>query len=352
MRKTIGALVVLFMALGLGVLSASSASAHTPRISASCDGVHLAATAYDPGIANRWSVTIDGVTEVGTFGAAFDQTFPVPQDGATTSWSALIEAADGSFRGSGSGEVGPCGTPPDEGSPPDACPDLPGQQPAGTSCIAPPDVEREDVGARDGCDVRFEGTRYGAGEVTYEMQYADTYVFNSDTSTFDLVTDTTPTITNVVFTPWTAAQQVEHGCVDESAQPPAEHTGSTSTRLDCDDDVQVTTTVTTTTPYVFESATNTWVPGQPINDTSTTEQAVQSRVCDAAGTRQVGYAPTVPTSVAAGVGGDAVAAGSDFVSAPVSHVSASTPNHDRSSALLLLMAGLALIAGAFRFRRS
>lgn len=86
--------------------------AHTPNISASCNGVVLKASAYDGNKANKWSVTIGGATSSGTFGSSFDRTFPVAQAGATTAWSATIQAYDGGYKQSLSGTVGPCGTPP------------------------------------------------------------------------------------------------------------------------------------------------------------------------------------------------------------------------------------------------
>src|SRR6478609_9700296 len=156
--KLIAAPLAALVATGFGVLLAAPASAHTPAISASCSGVHVGATAYDAGQANRWSVTINGVTQTGTFGASFDQTFPVPQDGATTAWSAFVEAADGSYHGAGSGDVGPCGTPPA-----DVCTDLDGAQPEGTACTPPPDVTRSGAGQLADCEVTFAGTTYGAG---------------------------------------------------------------------------------------------------------------------------------------------------------------------------------------------
>src|SRR4051794_41135217 len=107
--KLIAALCVpVLLTMGLGAFVASPASAHTPAVSASCSGVHVGGTGYDAGMANRWSVTINGATQSGTFGASFDQTFPVPQGGATSTWSAFVEAADGTYPGDGSGSVGPC----------------------------------------------------------------------------------------------------------------------------------------------------------------------------------------------------------------------------------------------------
>ena len=103
--KIMAALSVPAMLLGVSVLTVTPAEAHTPNISADCNGVRVAATAYDAGKANRWSVTIGGVTQSGTFGASLDQTFPVPQAGATTTWSAFVEAEDGSYHGQQAGSV-------------------------------------------------------------------------------------------------------------------------------------------------------------------------------------------------------------------------------------------------------
>ena len=118
------------MALAAIFTLAGSASAHTPTISASCEGVHLTATNYEADKDNSWSVTIGGVEQHGTFGSSFNQTFPVPQDGATTQWSATIQAQDGGYKGTDGGSVGPCG----EAPPVDVCPNIDGNQPEGTDC--------------------------------------------------------------------------------------------------------------------------------------------------------------------------------------------------------------------------
>lgn len=354
--KIIAALTVPVLAVGFGALTAAPASAHTPNISATCSGVHIGATAYDANMANRWSVTIDGVTQNGTFGDSLDQTFPVPQDGATTTWSAFVEAADGSYHGGNNGQVGPCGTPP----PTDVCADLPGSQPDGTACTPPPDTKRSDSKEAHGCDVTLAGTPYGAGDLTYDEEFTDTYVFNDQTNTWDLVTDTTPTIADIVFTPWTVQQQVDQGCAELPTQPPAEQSQYSSTELDCDDDVMVTTTVTTTTPYVYDAASNTWVPGHPVKQTSTDEEPVQPGDCpevqaaeshssgsaqaQAASASGTNHSP-VPTVVDAGLAGAAPAPALATASAGSAHDS-------QGPALLLLMAGALLTVGAFRFRRS
>jgi hypothetical protein len=356
--KIIAALAAPVLALGGSVLATSPASAHTPGISADCNGVHVGATAYDSSMQNRWSVTIAGVTRSGTFGSSFDQTFPVPQDGTTVAWSAYVEAEDGSYHGDGSGTVGPCGTPPVV----DVCDDLPGAQPEGTACTPPPDVQRAEEDALAGCDVSLEGRDYGAGDLSWVDEYTDTYVFDDQTGTWVLVTDTTPTVTHVEFTPWTVQEQVDHGCRAKPEQPPAEHTRDSNTRLDCDDDVLVTTTVTTTTPYVYDEGTNAWVPGQPVTHESTKESPVQPGRC-----RHHGVSPThahsspgpqvtpvssttsqVPTVVDAGLTtAPAGTAATAPVAAPVRG-----PDGSRMPALLLLPGVLLLAFGALRLRRS
>lgn len=343
--KHFAAPLAALVTVGSVVLIAAPASAHTPDISASCSGVHVGATAYDADQANRWSVTINGVTQTGTFGASLDQTFPVPQDGATSTWSAFVEAADGSFHGAGSGDVGPCGTPPV-----DVCTDLDGSQPTGTACAPPPDVTRTGAGQLADCDLTFNGTTYGAGALTYDEEYADTYVFNGATNTWDLVTDTEPTIANVVFTPWNVAQQVRHDCLERTNQPEALQSSQQMLEIDCASEVAVTTTISSVTPFVYVASSNTWVPGQPVENTSQEEEPVQPGDCDQAvsasqlaASSQAGSA-AVPTSVAAGAGPAAGVA--------LATVSGSTES-GRESALLLLAAGGALVsAGALRIRRS
>lgn len=351
---------------GTSLLVMSPASAHTPAISADCNGVHVGATAYDAGMANRWSVTIGGVTQTGTFGASLDQTFPVPQNGATTPWSAYVEAADGSYHGERSGTVGPCGTPTD------VCLDLPGSQPVGTACTPPPDVTRADAQALEDCAVALGGTTYGPGRLTYDEQYTDSYVFNGATNAWDLVTDTTPTIANVVFTPWTTQEQVAADCVEMPAQPPATHESHSSSEVDCDSDTVVTTTVTTTTPFVYDDTTNTWVPGEPVTHSSTSASPAPARDCPEAGvspseihvqTASSTSAPDdsstsielVPTTVTAGVAttstAPATTVGAD--TAAVAPVAASQGSPDRTPVLLLVLVGAGLIGTALlRVHRS
>ncbi|WP_182525222.1 hypothetical protein [Nocardioides dongkuii] len=268
------ALMVVLATCAFITLPATSAQAHTPQFSADCTGIKLSATAYDANKANTWSVTINGATQSGTFGASFSKSFAVPQAGATTTWSAEIVGWDGKYKGTKSGKIGPCGTPP----PVDVCPALPGNQPTGTSCTPPPNVERSEKKVLDGCEVKFDGITYGAGSLTYNELFTDTFVFNPANNAWDLVVDTTATIANLSFSPWTKAQQVAAGCVTKPGQPSDVIVKDTTS--ECIDGVQVTTTTTTTTPYVYDEDTNEWVLGDPVTTTEQTESAAECGVDD------------------------------------------------------------------------
>jgi hypothetical protein len=362
--KLIAALTVPVLALGASILSAAPASAHTPAISAGCAGVHLSATSYDATLPNRWSVTIGGTTQSGTFGDSFDQTFPVPQDGSTVPWSAFIEASDGTYHGQDAGTVGPCG------APVDACADLPGAQPAGTPCTPPPDVQRVAHQTLESCDVTFGNIAYGAGVLTYDEEFTDTYVFNEQTNTFDLVTDTTATIEHVAFTAYTGKELVELGCTDKAVQPPALVSVVKHSHLDCADDVRITTTITTVTEFVYDAATNTWVPGTPVKHVTKDEQPVKPGVCGTTTDDQGengdddddsdvrGHVTTGATVLPA----TTVAAASDTTQVPTAvdagmsrSLDAASPvsEGDRSPGLLLLLGAAALVSLAgLRLRRS
>ena len=215
MKKVMITVAALLLAcLGLSV-TGESASAHQPHITATCDGVHLTAVDYEAGHANTWTVTIAGVTQSGTFDTTFDQTFPVPQGGATTPWSARIAGYDGNYdSGVVSGTVGPCG------ESDDVCGDLPGNQPPGTACTPPPTPAlRSAEGRMLGCNVRFEGRPFGAGLLIFKRAFQDTYVFNATTNVWDLVPDTTGHITSLEFTRWSEDRKIREG----SVQPHTPH---------------------------------------------------------------------------------------------------------------------------------
>ncbi|GEP36217.1 hypothetical protein NSZ01_39850 [Nocardioides szechwanensis] len=310
------------------------------------------------------------MTQSGTFGSSFSQTFPVPQNGATTSWSASVVGFDGNYQGQDSGTVGPCGTvtPP---PPTDVCVDLPGDQPTGTSCTPPPDVVRADSKNLEGCDVVLDGTTYGAGSLTYDEQYTDTFVFNTTTNTWDVVTDTTATITNTEFTPWSVQEQVANGCTEPSTQPPAIQTSESTNDVVCGQDVVVTTTVATTTPYVYDAQTNEWVLGEPQVNTTTSESPVTPEQCETDtgvspeteentvvvtnvvtnGVPTKTTTPQVPSFVDAGLTGSDTA--TPVLSASAATVAAAPSGNSSPMSGLLLLTGAALVlVGGLNPRRS
>lgn len=81
MKRIALAFAALLLAVTGLALVAGPASAHTANFGADCNGVVLHAESYDGAQANQWTVTIAGKTQSGTFGATYDHTFAVPQDG-------------------------------------------------------------------------------------------------------------------------------------------------------------------------------------------------------------------------------------------------------------------------------
>jgi hypothetical protein len=110
-RIALVAIVAVAIAIVLGFRQ--TASAHTAVLSASCEGVVVDATNFDADETNRWSVTINGETQSGTFGAEFYKVFPVLKGGQTTSWSGWVEDEQGVYVFENSGVVGPCGEVPE-----------------------------------------------------------------------------------------------------------------------------------------------------------------------------------------------------------------------------------------------
>lgn len=97
-----GLALALFVGSGIAVAAVSSASAHTPAINADCTGVHVQAWDYTADGANTVAVTIFGGNPDGTdrvenrvFGASFDEWFMFPDSSIGWSYSATIDAPDG-----------------------------------------------------------------------------------------------------------------------------------------------------------------------------------------------------------------------------------------------------------------
>ncbi|HET6697898.1 MAG TPA: hypothetical protein VFG88_02300 [Nocardioidaceae bacterium] len=260
LQPLLGAALASGLALlgaGMVTLGASPASAHVPAISADCDGVRLHATSYDAGKTNTWSVTIGGKTESGTFGTSVDTTFPVPQGGATTTWSASIDGGDGTaYDLVEGGTVGPCGTPYDE------CADLPGDQPKGTRCDRPKDevsVERSE-GEPD-CD---------SDTVTITTTTTRTkYTFDSASNTWK---KGTPQVSTSTDTRPVTAQECPP---PDKPEPVVER--SRDRDVDCTADVAIVTTTVTTTDWVLRD--DTWVKDTPVTTTSKKRVDVKDQEC-------------------------------------------------------------------------
>ena len=97
-----GVALALIAGSGIAVAAVSSASAHTPAVNADCTGVHVQAWDYNDAVANTVTVTIvagnpDGSDRVEnrTFGASFDEWFTFPDPSTAWSYTASIDAPDG-----------------------------------------------------------------------------------------------------------------------------------------------------------------------------------------------------------------------------------------------------------------
>ena len=113
-KKIAAFFTLLVMALFMLFVATAPASAHTPAIQVTCEGVKLHATNYDGNAANTWTVSLDGVVTSGTFGSSLDKVIPVPQEGKTTTVGAQIADVNQTPEWSSafSGAVGPCGEKP------------------------------------------------------------------------------------------------------------------------------------------------------------------------------------------------------------------------------------------------
>jgi hypothetical protein len=191
MNRIIATLGALLLALTVVFGTGVAASAHTPGHTADCEAVTGSMTNTPDTHNSTITVTVGTESDTSTSGGNHSVSVPVPQGGATTEWSVVIDGDGEQYDADWSGTVGPCGEVHDE------CPDLPGDQPEGFPCSMEPEV-----------------------------------------------------------------------------------TEDSSTALDCDDEVQVTTTVVTTTEYVFDEQTQQWVLGEPVSETSTSEQPVEPGDCD------------------------------------------------------------------------
>lgn len=225
-RKLIGLAVAVLASTAIVGGTAAMANGQEPGVSASCSGVHLTGSGYDGNQANKYIVTIGVNTAIGTFGASLDKTFPVPQGGASTTWSGTVEAYNGEYKSSQSGTVGPCGQLP---------------QP-------PNDVSTFDKTV-DTCDL--------GGYQTTHTTITITYMWNQTTGDWEPGSPVVTTQTDPVV-PYTVRQSVEKGCTEKPTEP--ERVVTEETQKSCAAGVEVRLI---TTRYVYDEDTNTWVLGAP-----------------------------------------------------------------------------------------
>lgn len=300
--KRFGALGIVSALVGaLMFMGAGSASAHTPSVSASCSGVQLGGTNYDASKANKWSATVGGVTTSGTFAGSVSHTIPVPQGGATTSWSGTVEAFDGGFHSTQSGNVGPCG---EKVKPP--------QPPAAD--------ETKDTASSPNCDTLLVTTTHWARSIPFVFNETSwTWVAGTPTEWAVTGTDTRhvtqqecvvppplalddfkdisnpPNCTDFTTTTdhmsrtaifsfdistWKWVQndgdwtewKLDSSTSDDSTQlecpPPVEPDGFFSedshSKQECGDAFKTTKTSSSTTDWVLDEATRVWTLGNPV----------------------------------------------------------------------------------------
>lgn len=95
---------------GTILIASGTASAHTNSSHADCGGLTAEATNFEATDTNAITVTMDGNVLVSTtFATNYGNTFPVPQDGQTHTWSVAVDSSDDTWDSSVGGTVGPCG---------------------------------------------------------------------------------------------------------------------------------------------------------------------------------------------------------------------------------------------------
>ena len=101
---------------GIAVAAVSTASAHIPTITVTCEGIHVVAEKYNQYDTNTIDVTIDGDAQLGsplTFISDFDQFFPFPTTTDAWDYTAEIKTTDATpaYSKSVSGTSTPCAPP-------------------------------------------------------------------------------------------------------------------------------------------------------------------------------------------------------------------------------------------------
>jgi len=94
MRVVLSA-ALAFCLLAIGGIVATSASAHTPSVTAICDELSVSLTNYNAGGTNRVVVTIDGdVVDDSQFGSTYTEVFDAPDKYTSYSYQVAVTAHD------------------------------------------------------------------------------------------------------------------------------------------------------------------------------------------------------------------------------------------------------------------
>ncbi|MDR7085224.1 hypothetical protein J2X11_000063 [Aeromicrobium panaciterrae] len=311
--SALGIVLTLFGGLMIGGMGA--ASAHVPSISASCSGVHLGGTNYDDTKANTWTATIGGSTTNGTFGDTLNMTIPVPQGGASTSWSATVQAFDGGFSSTESGTVGPCGTVPippqppatvetkDDVSTPDcetllvttthSARSIPFVYVEATNSWVPGTPGAWAVTGTDSrhvtveeCDAPPEPASLAEVRDVVNTPNCENFTTTTDHQSREGIfafTEATWAWAQTGWTPWvTTSSDVADATQEECPPPEPPEPAATVTTSDsqkCGDAFKSTITSTSTTNWVLDAATRTWSLGEPVVVNATTKTPVAVEAC-------------------------------------------------------------------------
>jgi hypothetical protein len=273
------AFIALVMLTGMVAVGATPVYAHVPSIKGTCTGIELKATDYDAGKPNKWTATIDGKTQSGTFGATLDKTLVVPQDGATTDWSAHIEGYDGKFPLTESGKVGPCGDKPPPPVDHDwkyavTCDAVTGTRPNTDSVDSNLRVKNLDTGEVK--TFNFHGPDSApAGPFSYSLR--GDYKIPAGWTHIEVQW------AQVNGTNYHWQGQLECGKPTPPPtppqQPPAKVTVTESEVVKCEDETVVKTITTTTIPPVLNEKGDAWVDGKPVVTTKTETRPATKTEC-------------------------------------------------------------------------
>lgn len=111
-RTLLSLLAAGLVALGLPLLIAAPAAAHTPSLTATCGGITVTGTSYESANQNTLGIRVDGgAWTTKTFAVSDSLTVAVPQDGETHTYSAYVHTTNPNtaYSHDYSGNVGPCG---------------------------------------------------------------------------------------------------------------------------------------------------------------------------------------------------------------------------------------------------